>query len=133
MSEPLNIGIAGLGIVGVGVVRLLAVRAPLLAERCGRLLKVTAVSSRDRERDRGVDISAMEWFDDPCAMAVDGNVDVVIELIGGADGVALDICRAALDAGKPVITANKAMLAHHGASLAEHAERSQKAQRQRCD
>ncbi len=123
MSEVLKIGIAGLGTVGVGVVRLLAERAPLLAERCGRPFEVTAVSSRDRNRDRGVDISAMEWFDDPCAMAVDGNVDVVIELIGGADGVALDVCRKAITAGKPVITANKAMLAHHGAALAAHAER----------
>ena len=122
MSEDLKIGIAGLGIVGRGVLRLLAERADVLIERCGRRLDVTAVSSRDRNRDRGVDISAMTWFDDPCAMAAHADVDVVVELIGGADGVALDLCRAAIAAGKPVVTANKAMIAHHGASLAEAAE-----------
>lgn len=122
MSEDLKIGVAGLGTVGVGVVRLLAERAELLVERCGRRLNVAAVSARDRHRDRGVDITAMQWFDDPRAMAADADVDVVIELIGGADGVALDVCRTAIAAGKPVVTANKAMIAHHGASLAAAAE-----------
>ena len=122
MSEDLKIGIAGLGTVGVGVIRLLVERADLLVERCGSQLDVVAVSSRDRSRDRGVDISAMQWFDDPVALAASDDVDVVIELIGGADGVALDVCRAAMAAGKPVVTANKAMIAHHGASLAEAAD-----------
>jgi homoserine dehydrogenase len=122
MSEDLKIGIAGLGTVGAGVVRLLAERAELLVERCGRRLEVVAVSSRDRGRDRGIDIGAMQWFDDPGALAVSADVDVVVELIGGTDGVALDSCRSALAAGKPVVTANKAMIAHHGASLAEAAE-----------
>src|ERR671919_158161 len=48
--------------------------------------------------------------------------DLVVELIGGADGPALALCRAALEAGKPVVTANKALLAHHGAELAALAE-----------
>ncbi len=122
MSEDLKIGVAGLGTVGVGVIRLLAERAELLVERCGRRIDVTAVSARDPHRDRGVDITAMQWFDDPRAMAADADVDVVVELIGGSDGVALDVCRAAIAAGKPVVTANKAMIAHHGASLAEAAE-----------
>lgn len=122
MSEGLKIGIAGLGTVGVGVIRLLAERAPLLVERCGRRLDVAAVSARDRRRDRGVDIGGMQWFDDPRAMAADADVDAVVELIGGADGVALDVCRAAIAGGRPVVTANKAMIAHHGASLAESAE-----------
>ncbi len=122
MSEDLKIGIAGLGTVGVGVLDLLGERAPLLLERCGRRLEVTAVSARDRDRDRGVALDGMRWFDDPRALARDADVDVVVELIGGADGVALDVCRAAIAAGKPVVTANKAMIAHHGASLARAAE-----------
>ncbi|MCH7888070.1 MAG: homoserine dehydrogenase [Proteobacteria bacterium] len=118
----LKIGIAGLGTVGLGVIELLAERAALLVERCGRRIVVTAVSSRDRHRDRGVDIGAMQWFDDPRVMAADADVDVIVELIGGSGGVALDVCNAAIAAGKPVVTANKAMIAHHGAALAEAAE-----------
>src|SRR5690606_21582153 len=75
-----------------------------------------------RGRDRGVDLQGFRWYDDPMALAADPEVDLVVELIGGADGPALALCQAALEAGKPVVTANKALLAHHGAALARLAE-----------
>ena len=122
MAEPLRLGIAGLGTVGCAVLRLLAQNGSLLAARAGRPLEVTAVSARDRARSRGVDLGRFRWYDDPIALAADPEVDVVVELIGGADGPALALCQAALGAGKPVVTANKALLAHHGAELARLAE-----------
>ena len=122
MAEPLRLGIAGLGTVGSAVLRLLAQNGGLLADRAGRRLEVTAVSARHRGRNRGVDLGRFRWYDDPIALAADPEVDVVVELIGGADGPALALCRAALGAGKPVVTANKALLAHHGAELARLGE-----------
>ena len=122
MQPPLRLGIAGLGTVGAAVLRLLAQNGGLLAERAGREISVTAVSARQRGRDRGVDLQRLRWYDDPLALAADPDVDLVVELIGGADGPALALCRAALEAGKPVVTANKALLAHHGAELAHSAE-----------
>jgi homoserine dehydrogenase len=124
MAPPLRLGIAGLGTVGVGVLRLLQAHDQLIAERAGRALQVVAISARDRARDRGVDLSAYRWLDDPRGLAADREVDVVVELIGGADGVALELTQAALEAGKPVVTANKALLAHHGGRLARRAEAS---------
>jgi homoserine dehydrogenase len=122
MSVPLRVGVAGLGTVGVGTLELLAENADLIAERCGGRIEVTAVSSRERDRDRGVDIADMTWHDDAVALAGDPDVDAVVELIGGSDGVALALSRASLAVGKPLVTANKAMLAHHGAELAVAAE-----------
>ena len=122
MTGTLRIGVAGLGTVGVGTVRLLAEHADLLAQRCGRRLEVAAVSARERNRDRGVDVSAARWYDDAQGLAADADIDVVVELIGGADGVALDLCRAAIKAGKHVVTANKALIAGHGSELAALAE-----------
>ncbi len=122
MFDPLKIGIAGLGTVGVGVIRLLAEHGELLATRCGRRIEVAAVSARDRGRDRGVELGAFKWYDDARDLARDGNVDVVVELIGGSDGIALDLSLAAISAGKHVVTANKAMIAHHGTNLAVAAE-----------
>ena len=119
MTSPLRIGIAGLGTVGTGVARLLAANAGLIANRAGRKLELAGVLERDRKRDRGVDLSKPKWHASPHAFATDPNIDVVVELIGGADGVALDLVKAALGAGKPVVTANKAMLAHHGNALAQ--------------
>jgi len=122
VKPPLKIALAGLGTVGAGTLRLLRNNADLLGERCGRQIAVGAVSARDRRRDRGIDISAARWFDDAAAMAADPEIDVVVELIGGADGVALDTVKAALARGKHVVTANKALMAHHGTELARLAE-----------
>jgi homoserine dehydrogenase len=118
----LGIGVAGLGTVGTGVVKLLAEHGPLLAQRAGRGLELVAVSARHRSKDRGVDVSGARWHERAVALAQDPEVEVVVELIGGADGVAKELVEAALAAGKPVVTANKALMAHHGTALAAAAE-----------
>ena len=122
MTKPLRLGIAGLGTVGTGVVRIVQRRADLLAARAGRPVEVTAVSARTKGKDRGVDLSAYAWEDDPVALAARDDVDLVVELIGGEDGPAKDLAEAAIAHGKDIVTANKAMLALHGQGLAEAAE-----------
>ncbi len=124
MTKPLAVGIAGLGTVGAGVLALLRENAATIAARAGRPIAVTAVSSRDRTRDRGVSVAGLRWYEDAAALADDASVDVVVETIGGIDGPAAATVRAALRAGKPVVTANKALLAVHGAELAALADRS---------
>ncbi len=119
---PLKVGIAGLGTVGASTVKLLLQHAAVLAERCGRPIRVVAVSARDRAKDRGVDLAGIAWHDDALALARDPQVEVVAELIGGSDGIAKSLVEASLDAGKHVVTANKALLAHHGTALARAAE-----------
>ncbi|MEM8980718.1 MAG: homoserine dehydrogenase [Pseudomonadota bacterium] len=123
---PLRLGIAGLGTVGTGVIRIIQNHAELLSARGGRALEITAVSARNKSKDRGVDLSSYGWEDDPVTLATRDDVDVFVELMGGTDGPAKAATEAALSAGKDVVTANKAMLAVHGqalATLAENAER----------
>ncbi|AID30477.1 homoserine dehydrogenase [Mesorhizobium sp. USDA 4775] len=123
MAEALRVGIAGLGTVGASVARVLRDKAAELTRQCGRDIVVSAVSARDPERDRGVDVSAAKWFDDPVKMAQTAEIDVFIELIGGDEGPARLSVKAALEAGRHVVTANKALLAKHGVALAEIAEK----------
>ena len=123
MSDPLRLGIAGLGTVGTGVVKIVRQKAALLEERAGRAIVITAVSARTRDKDRGVNLSEYAWEDDPVALATRDDVDVFVELMGGSDGPAKAATEAALKAGKHVVTANKAMLAHHGQALAELSEK----------
>ncbi|NKX44558.1 homoserine dehydrogenase [Roseicyclus persicicus] len=122
MSDPLRLGIAGLGTVGVGVVKIVQRQARLLELRCGRPIEITAISARSRTKDRGVNLSRYAWEDDPVALARRPDVDVFVELMGGSDGPAKAATEAAIAAGKDVVTANKAMLALHGQALAEAAE-----------
>ena len=121
---PIRIGVAGLGTVGAGVVALLARNHATVAARAGRTIELVAVSARDRGRDRGLNLEGVRWYDDALDLARDPDVDVVVELIGGADGVARALVLAAIAAGKQVVTANKALLAIHGTEIAAQAERA---------
>jgi len=120
--KPLKIAVAGLGTVGAGTLQLLQRQAARLAVRAGRQIVVSAVSARDRGRERGVDLGDARWCDDAVALAELPDIDVVVELIGGADGVARQVVEAALAHKKHVVTANKALMAEHGTALAELAE-----------
>jgi homoserine dehydrogenase len=120
-TRPLKVAIAGLGTVGGGTVKLLQTNAELLAKRTGRGIRITAVSDRYR-RDRGFSVEDYVWYDDAVTMAREADADAVVELIGGADGAAKQVCEAAIAAGRHVVTANKAMIAHHGMQLAALAE-----------
>lgn len=118
----LRIGIAGLGTVGGSVARIVVEQGRSLASRSGRELQLTAVSARDKKKDRGIPLSNVEWFDDPVKLAQSAPIDVFVELIGGEGGAAKAAVEAALARGLPVVTANKALLAHHGVALAKTAE-----------
>ncbi|AAL51906.1 MULTISPECIES: homoserine dehydrogenase [Brucella] len=122
MSDALRIGVAGLGTVGASVLRILRDKSEMLTRQCGKPVTVTAVSARDRNRDRGIDLSGIAWFDDPVELAKSAEIDLFIELIGGEDGPAKASVEAALRAGRHVVTANKALLARHGVALARIAE-----------
>ncbi len=122
MSDVLKIAIAGLGTVGGGTVRLLTEHAELLALRAGRPLAIVACAALDKPPE--LPLVGVPFFADARRMVADCDYDVLVELIGGSGGVALDVVTAALGRGCHVVTANKAMIAHHGLALALQAERA---------
>lgn len=122
MPAPLRLGLAGLGTVGIGVVKIVQKHADLIAARAGRPVVITAVSARDKTKNRDADLSGYAWETDPVALARRADVDVFVEVMGGHEGPARAATEAAIAAGKDVVTANKALLAHHGHALALAAE-----------
>lgn len=122
MADALKIGIAGLGTVGASLVRILQERRAALETTCGRAIEITAVTARDRNRDRGVNLSTTTWHEDALSLAGTADIDVFVELMGGAGEPALSAVKAALSRGVHVVTANKALLAAHGIALAGLAE-----------
>jgi homoserine dehydrogenase len=124
MQPPLRIGIAGLGTVGSGVVRLLRTNGERLTAALGRRIELAAVSARTPNKDRDIGLDGVTWIDDVKVLARHPGIDVFVELIGEADGLAKAAVEAALGAGKHVVTANKALLARHGRQLALLAEKN---------
>ncbi|HAX91636.1 MAG TPA: homoserine dehydrogenase [Rhodospirillaceae bacterium] len=122
--KKLNIAIAGLGTVGCGTYQLLKDNAASIEESIGTSIHVVAVSARDRDKPRPIDLAGVRFVEDTLALADLPDVDVVVELIGGIEGVAKNLCEKALSNGKSVVTANKAMLAHHGVALGALAEKN---------
>jgi homoserine dehydrogenase len=122
MVAPLKVGIAGLGTVGAEVVRLIEAQARTLSARCGRPVRVTAVTARTKAKKRGLDLADVSWAKTPLDLASDADIDCFVELMGGAGEPALSAIEAALKAGKSVVTANKALIAKHGVRLAKLAE-----------
>ncbi len=122
MADALKVGIAGLGTVGASLVKIIQTRANELAVTCGRAIEITAITARDRNRDRGFDMSGMAWFETPEKLAAEADIDVFVELMGGATGAAADSVKIALERGLHVVTANKALLAASGVELAIIAE-----------
>lgn len=123
-SSPLRIAIAGLGNVGGGALDILQKQAELLSVRCGRTLQITAVSASNKNKKRSVDISGLRFVEDSLSLANDPEIDVIVEAIGGSEGIARKLVETALSNGKSVVTANKALIAHHGIDLANLAEKT---------
>ncbi len=121
MSQ-IRIGIAGLGVVGAETARQIIASKDILSKKAGKNLQIIAVSARDENKDRGFSLADIVFYKDPLSLLERDDIDVIIELIGGETGVALNLCKEALRARKHVITANKAMIAHHGFFLSKLAE-----------
>lgn len=121
-DKTLKIGVAGLGTVGAHVCKILIENRDLISKRAGADIVLHAVSSRDKTKDRGFDSEGLVWVDNAVALADIAELDIIIEAIGGEEGIALDLAKASLSNKISFVTANKAMIAHHGAMLVNLAE-----------
>ncbi len=123
MTAALKVGVAGLGTVGAALITQVTRQREALTARCGRAIEITSVCARSKAKDRGVDLGRVKWFSNPVALAQSSDIDVFVELMGGAGDPAKSAVEAALTSGKSVVTANKALLAKHGVKLAALAEK----------
>ena len=121
--KSVRIAIAGLGNVGAGVGQLLEKNRGLIADHTNCDIKIAAVSARSKTKDRGFDLLNIAWHENPLQLLND-KPDILCELIGGDEGVAYELVRAALSQKIPVVTANKALMSKHGVELAQLAEQN---------
>ncbi len=111
--KPIKIGVLGLGTVGSGTVNVLKRNAAEIARRAGREIIITRASAKDLTKQRLCDTQGIVLTTDPLDVINDPEIDIVLELIGGA-GVVKDMVLTAIANGKHVVTANKSLIALHG-------------------
>jgi len=121
--KPLNVAVLGCGVVGSQVVRLLTEQSGDLAARVGAPVRLVGVGVRRIDATRDVDVPDGLLTTDSAALVARGDVDVVVEVIGGIEP-ARSLILAALESGASVVTANKALLADDGPTLFEAAEKA---------
>ncbi|WP_344766757.1 homoserine dehydrogenase [Aeromicrobium panaciterrae] len=124
-GRPLRVALLGCGVVGTEVARLLTRDAEELAQRVGAPLELVGIAVRRLGRERDLDISPDLFTTDAAGLVSRGDLDVVIEVIGGIEP-ARELMLSALENGASVVTANKALLAEDGATLFEAAEKAER-------
>ena len=120
-EASIGVALLGCGTVGTEVVRLLTSQADELTARIGASVVLRGIAVRRANRHREVPAELLTI--DSAALIARGDVDVVVEVVGGIEPVRT-LLLDALRAGKSVVTANKALLAEHTAELAEAADSS---------
>ena len=120
MSKTLKVALLGCGSVGSQVVRLLQEQAADLEARVGAPVELAGVAVRRLDAPREVEVPAELLTTDAEALVARGDIDVVVEVIGGIEPARTLILKA-LESGASVVTANKALLAEDGPTLFEAA------------
>ena len=122
--KKLNIAIIGLGNIGSYLYKFLEKNKYKLAKKNNCMPNVLFVSAKNRMRKRGFKISKKKWLKNYLDATKNKNVDLIVELIGGAEGPAKKLVFQALKNKKHVVTANKALIAKYGDSLTRIAEKN---------
>ncbi|NOS87998.1 MAG: homoserine dehydrogenase [Methylococcaceae bacterium] len=111
--KPIKVGVLGLGTVGGGTVNVLKRNAAEIARRAGREIIITHASAKDLQKPRICNTDGIILTDDPYSIINNPDIEIVLELIGGA-GAVKDMVLTAIANGKHVVTANKSLIALHG-------------------
>ena len=123
-KKKLNIAIIGLGKIGSFLFKYLKKNKNILAKKTNVIPNVLFISARNNKRKRPFSFNKYMWLKNPLKSTRDKNVDIIVELIGGSEGMAKKLVFESLKNGKHVVTANKALVAKYGDELSKIAERN---------
>ena len=122
--DKINIGLAGFGNIGSNFYQILNKNKKDIFLKTGKIPFVKYISARNLKKKRKLKIPKNKWISNPINLVLKDDVDIIVELIGGSDGVAKKLVFAALKNNKHVITANKSLMAKYGDQLAALAEKN---------
>ena len=122
--KKLNIAIIGLGNIGSYLYKYLNKNKKIISKKNNCIPNITYISARNKNRKRDFKINKKIWLNNYLDATKNKNVDLIVELIGGAEGPAKKLVFGALRNKKHVVTANKALIAKYGDQLSKIAEKN---------
>mgnify|MGYP006102452933 CR=1 FL=1 len=122
--KELNIAIIGLGNIGSYLFKYLNENKKILTEKNNCVPVVSYVSAKNKKKKRNIKIKKNQWLNNYLDATKHKNIDLIVELIGGAEGPAKKLVFEALKNKKHVVTANKALIAKYGDQLSKIAEKN---------
>tara|TARA_B100000686_G_scaffold353695_1_gene460326 strand:+ start:1386 stop:2678 length:1293 start_codon:yes stop_codon:yes gene_type:complete len=124
MVEKVNIALAGFGNIGSYFYKILERNKKSISIKTGRTPYIKYISAKSINKKRNIKIPKKKWVKNYRDLIIKDDVDIVIELIGGAEGAAKNLVFSSLKNKKHVITANKALMSKYGDELASIAEKN---------
>ncbi len=121
--KTFNIAIAGLGNIGLEVYKNLIKNKKNIYNKTGFKINISHVCAKNIKKNRGVSISKKIWVTNPLQLPKIKEIDIIVELIGGSDGIAKKLVFESIKNGKHIVTANKALIAKYGDLLSILAEK----------
>ncbi len=121
--KTFNIAIAGLGNIGLEVYKNLIKNKKNIYNKTGFKINISHVCAKNVKKNRGVSISKKIWVTNPLQLPKIKEIDIIVELIGGSDGIAKKLVFESIKNGKHIVTANKALIAKYGDLLSILAEK----------
>ena len=122
--KKFNIAIIGLGNIGSYLFKYLKKNKRILSKKNNCIPNIIYVSAKNKNKNRGYKINNKIWLKNYLDATKSKNVDLIVELIGGAEGPAKKLVFEALKNKKHVVTANKALIAKYGDQLSKIAEKN---------
>ena len=122
MNKNIEIAIVGLGQIGIYLYNELNIRKKEIENKTGKIIKITAVSAKNKNKKRRFKIDKKIFFSNPLNIIKNKKIDILFECIGLSDGISKKIVERSLKNKIHVITPNKALMAKHGDYLSKIAE-----------
>ena len=122
--RKLNIAIVGLGNIGSYLYKYLNKNKKILSKKNNCIPNIIFVSAKNKNRKRNIKIKKNQWLKNYIEATTNPKIDLIVELIGGAEGPAKKLVFSALKNKKHVVTANKALIAKYGDQLSKIAEKN---------
>ena len=122
--KKINIAIVGFGNIGSYFYKTLEKNKKKIRSKTGKIPVVKYICTKNVNKKRKIKFPKSKWVKNALDLTRKKDVDLIVELVGGSDGLARKLIFSALRNKKHVVTANKALMSKYGDQLAYIAEKN---------